>query len=350
MKLKHLLSGLSLLSITALHAQQLTSAILPAAGSSVIFGGNTSQTAIAPGPAGDGVTWDFSSLVSASSYTATFYGPNQNPTGLTCSGTTLTEADFASGNPSPVASTNFLTSASTYEVTCVNVPSQQVEYTYSNTQKLLSFPVSYQDNVSDNFSGTGTISGTPIITNGTMQYEVDGRGTLILSSGTYTNVLRIRRTSTQYVIISDPDFGDDTLNITTGTIYEFYRPGSKLTLLYTREQTQEIPLTGQSFTSYNFILQDGLNSISENLLVSPVELYPNPATGNATLAVNLKQQANIAYNVIDATGRTVRNFNQANVNAGQQNFTIDLAGLSSGLYMIHYTVNGQSGYSKLFVR
>lgn len=345
MKLKHLLSCLPVICVGALQAQ-LTNAILPATGQTISYTANTNATAYNPGPAGNGVTWNFASLTGGGTYTATFFAGNQNPSGLTCAGSTLAEADYQSSVITATA--NYQANANTYQNTCSNVPSQQLSYTYSNYFKVFDFPAALGDSVYDVFNGIGDYGGTPLVTNGYSSYKVDGLGTLVLSSGTYSNVYRVHRRTKQYVMI-DPDLSEDTLNITTGDIYEFYRPGSNLTLLVLRSQTQEVPLTGQSVTGHNFVQQDGLNSISEHLLAGPIELYPNPANGNANLAISLKQPADVSYHVMDAQGREIRSYSEPNA-SGSKNYSIDLNGLSAGLYVVRYGVNGQYQSSKLFVK
>lgn len=347
MKLKSLLLGASALCVGAMQAQ-ITSAIMPTAGQSLTLSANSSQTAINPGPAGTGQTWNFASLLTPVSYTSTFYAANANPTGMSCTGTTLAEADIQNG--SPVASTNLAVNGNGYQVTCVNVPSQQLEYDYSDPVKMLSFPLALGDSVYDTFSGTGDYAGTVLITNGYSYFVADGTGTLVLSDGTYTNTLRVRRHTVQYVIMTDPDFGDDTLNVTTGDFYEWYRPGDKLTLFIIKTQVQYVPLAQQSSTSISYSKQNGLNGISETLLGGPIELYPNPTNGNANLAITLKQTADVSYHVIDATGREVLAYNEPNVTPGAHSFTMALGGLSSGLYVVRYGVNGQYSSSKLYVQ
>lgn len=343
MTLKQLLLAVPVLACTAANAQ-LTSAVMPVAGDTIELSAKSLTSAAAAGPAGTGVTWDQSALVGNVDVTSVFYTANENPTGLTCGGATGAEADYQGLVVS--TSSNYVLNNSLWQVLCLNVPSQQTAYQYTDGVTMLEFPLAYGDSVYDTFSGTVFVDADQGTFTGYTWYKVDGSGTLVLNDGTYSNALRVHR-----VTVTTVFYLGDTLQTSNGETYEWYNATSKLNILQLKSQTDYIPILEQTQTSNLFVKQLATpTGISETLVQGTIDLFPNPATGNATLSINLKKQANVAYNVIDATGRSVRSFNQDNVEAGSQKFMVDVAGLSSGLYMIHYTVNGQSGYSKLFVR
>ncbi len=77
-------------------------------------------------------------------------------------------------------------------------------------------------------------------------------------------------------------------------------------------------------------------------------LYPNPATGPATLVYDLVRPARTAeYSVRDLAGRTVA---QQSLPTAQGLFQAELSGLAPGVYFLTLTVDGASQTNKLVVR
>jgi len=68
-----------------------------------------------------------------------------------------------------------------------------------------------------------------------------------------------------------------------------------------------------------------------------INLYPNPVSSNATLNYNSTDKNKILIDIIDASGKTVRSFALANIEDGENNFTLNTAGLSSGIYLLRAT-------------
>lgn len=94
------------------------------------------------------------------------------------------------------------------------------------------------------------------------------------------------------------------------------------------------------------------NSIDEiKGLLKELRIYPNPATNNAvTISYRLETSATVKIQVIDYLGRQVLSLNEENENSGEHEKQIDVAGLSSGLYLIVTNINGQVITNKLIKR
>lgn len=90
--------------------------------------------------------------------------------------------------------------------------------------------------------------------------------------------------------------------------------------------------------------------IHENALTSAKAsvVYPNPAKGNATLAIDLKDNAKVSVSVMNMVGQEVKN-TQAAAQVGSNNINIDLNGLSKGIYMVNVKVGNATSTKKLIV-
>lgn len=78
----------------------------------------------------------------------------------------------------------------------------------------------------------------------------------------------------------------------------------------------------------------GTTSIQENMSVNTVDIYPNPFDVNTTVAVSLTQASDVVINVYSTTGELVLSENKGQLNAGQQNITIDGSNLANGMYFV----------------
>jgi Secretion system C-terminal sorting domain len=75
----------------------------------------------------------------------------------------------------------------------------------------------------------------------------------------------------------------------------------------------------------------GLNSFT---------VSPNPASDMAKIGFNLSGSRYIAYEVRDMSGRLVDWKNMGQFSPGQQSFSLDLTGYSSGLYSVNIVIDG----------
>ena len=68
--------------------------------------------------------------------------------------------------------------------------------------------------------------------------------------------------------------------------------------------------------------------------VLDVQLYPNPAHSRTTLALDLRQAAEVRADVFDALGRHVLTLDAGRLGAGFQSLPVDLSGAPAGLYIV----------------
>ena len=91
---------------------------------------------------------------------------------------------------------------------------------------------------------------------------------------------------------------------------------------------------------------DGIDELDH--IVAEFEVYPNPANNNVNIKVDLKVNSEISLQLIDLSGKTVRTIDYGMLN-GFYVLPVDINGLTSGLYMLNFYVDGQMITQKLVV-
>ncbi len=87
--------------------------------------------------------------------------------------------------------------------------------------------------------------------------------------------------------------------------------------------------------TYNVTFTTGIDDI----LASNINIFPNPNSGSFQLAFDLKKASDVSVTVLNMQGKEVHAA-QFTGNAGSNNFSINVAGLSSGVYMVKTMVDG----------
>ncbi len=91
----------------------------------------------------------------------------------------------------------------------------------------------------------------------------------------------------------------------------------------------------------------GINQIASGL--ESLHFFPNPSTGEVTLELDLQQSGVVQVNILDALGATVWQ-RQLSGNGKQVRETLDLSGLSTGVYFLQVTTGEQGTTKKLILR
>ncbi|NNC85746.1 MAG: T9SS type A sorting domain-containing protein, partial [Bacteroidia bacterium] len=76
----------------------------------------------------------------------------------------------------------------------------------------------------------------------------------------------------------------------------------------------------------------GVNEI-ENPSLS-IGTYPNPATDELTISVNLEHNEELSFDVINTIGQTVLSIDETNYASGKSSFSINVKDLEDGIYLI----------------
>lgn len=78
--------------------------------------------------------------------------------------------------------------------------------------------------------------------------------------------------------------------------------------------------------------------------------YPNPAGETARVKFNLDHASNVSFQVMDITGALVLNVEEGRLPAGVHSTTLNVEGLTSGLYTYTIIVDGARATSKLVIK
>ncbi len=78
------------------------------------------------------------------------------------------------------------------------------------------------------------------------------------------------------------------------------------------------------------------------VIAAGINVFPNPATNMATVAVDVKHAGNVRVVVLDVTGKLVKEVANVYATAGTQSFGFDTEGMSAGSYLMHVTMDNRS--------
>ena len=92
---------------------------------------------------------------------------------------------------------------------------------------------------------------------------------------------------------------------------------------------------------------EGTTSIIEENNIS-VSLYPNPISSNATISVDLLENANATLEIVDVLGKTIMRENYS-LNSGNNTIGINVDKMTNGIYFAHLSINGEINTVKITV-
>jgi len=141
-------------------------------------------------------------------------------------------------------------------------------------------------------------------------------------------------------------FASPTTSSLTGSNVQGPRMTLPITVTTGNPYLQTSPFHWYMSADLNF----GAVGVSENALSSAVNsiIYPNPASNNATLNIDLKDNMDVDVVVLNTIGQVVKT-SKAQGLAGENNINVDLTGLSSGIYMVNVKVGNSTSTKKLIV-
>ncbi len=119
----------------------------------------------------------------------------------------------------------------------------------------------------------------------------------------------------------------------------------------------EVILSFKAISAYgNNLYIDNINiynntniGIQTSVETNAASIYPNPANEQLNLSLELAENANVTYVIINSLGQTVANENLGLMVAGAQNQSINVAELAQGLYTIQIQINNQTITKKLTI-
>lgn len=115
-------------------------------------------------------------------------------------------------------------------------------------------------------------------------------------------------------------------------------------------------IAGRSARSANHLYVDninigqstaGISSISS--AVSDISIQPNPAQGQATIAIMSSKANEATIDLVDMTGRSIKTIYAGQLPAGERAITFDTEGISSGIYLVRVS-DGKASVQHRFVK
>jgi hypothetical protein len=253
---------------------------------------------ISPGSSGAGQTWNLSAMNNNSTQTVT-----------------NSVSTVAGANIRQVWSTGVTMDLNVdntkFEV--VRQEAQGVGIPFSNPWIYYGFPMSLNTTGTDDFAASFTAQGTTFQRTGSSTWLVDGSGTLITPSGTFTDVLRIKLTS---------NYTDETAVIDLEYDFEAYfwvKAGYTQPLAQVEETTSTL-----GGGTAGFYLNPSPSGVSIETNEVSFNIFPNPAV-NVLNIMSSQSHAFQTLEIMDLNGRTIGQTSENN---------IDVSQLETGVYFI----------------
>jgi hypothetical protein len=90
-------------------------------------------------------------------------------------------------------------------------------------------------------------------------------------------------------------------------------------------------------------------SIEEIASLNSIQVMPNPFAGVATVSLELSENATVAINLFDISGRLVKNIANTNASVGHNQYTVNAADLSNGVYFVKTQIGSETKTVKLIL-
>jgi hypothetical protein len=97
---------------------------------------------------------------------------------------------------------------------------------------------------------------------------------------------------------------------------------------------------------HGFFNSTGVNQVAA-AAAATLDVFPNPATTQFSLRLNLEQRAGVTIELFTLNGEKVSVLANEKMNAGLIQKTFDATAFIPGLYIVKTTVNGNSSFSRL---
>jgi hypothetical protein len=220
-------------------------------------------------------------------------------------------------------------------------------FQYTNSQKVLSYPITYNTSFTDDMAGSYTILTFTNNRTGTATFLADGYGTLIMPTGTINNVLRIKYTQSFFDVI---DYGTGPITSTSETTtYNWIVEGNKNVLVSISYITTSV--LGLTFNTKSVSYYPGFVS-TEDLLSSnsKIQLFPNPTVNNALINVNLEESGFVNLALYSTSGQQVKVIDCANVPAGMYSRQVNLEDVPDGVYFIKMKMDNRDLFTRKIVK
>jgi hypothetical protein len=204
---------------------------------------------------------------------------------------------------------------------------------YPNPVTFAQRPLHYKDSMTDYFSDMFTYGQYDFTGGGTITLVADGWGKLILPSGTFKNVLRVKISQQQ----SDTLQMVGSVQNTNITMYAWFDNAHSSALLKI-----DSTVSGASAPekSVQYLVGERYTAIVKARNVQTLGIYPNPADEVIGFSSPVKGRANIT----NTLGQTVKT-----MDVEKGNNTADVSDLPAGLYILNISDRDYYGVGKMLI-
>lgn len=199
---------------------------------------------------------------------------------------------------------------------------------YSNPEFIYKFPLSRNDSIADYSCYSTVLSTFYDELCGESDLKFDGTGTLMLPSGTYTDVYRL---------VYNNYYHRQSLSDTIYTKSWFwYKKGVHFPIAeYVR-----FTMSGIDYVTINLLHPSLFNGVSNIENQTNLVVYPNPTSGKLTIKNLEKSLEGFTIRIYDLNGKQVIS---EQIEYSTLEINLDLHGLKSGCY--YYSIGNESEYS-----
>ncbi|MBK9285192.1 MAG: T9SS type A sorting domain-containing protein [Sphingobacteriaceae bacterium] len=297
---------------------------------------------VVPKNTGAGLNWDFGAFTQTTvNAISTYSNAGSIPSASNFPGSTLVELQGADklfwksvASPTPQ-----------FELLGMEQVSGVV-LSYTNSAKVIEWPVAMGYSVTDFYSGTLSVGGNTGTVDGTITTQATGTGSLNLPGNfPMNNILQIKMTQTLQLLV--PSFG--YTNDINSTDYSYYQTGQKfplVTVSYERE-TETIVTPTVNFTVKIHVNNAVLTGLNEKNFDATFQIFPNPAKD--AFHVNLYNNSNedSFIEIYSVTGKMEKKIILDNVSTIKTD--ISIRDLNPGVYLVKTTVGPRQSTRKLIV-
>ena len=289
-----------------------------------IYTAALSFMAVSPGTSGLNQMWDLSGLNDY--WIATSTSTIVSPEGLP-GAENFPNATHA--NPTDGQESIAYISYGNNKIEMVGVYNPYAIKIYPNPKSNIEFPLSFQTSWSDTYEMNATADdGTFTQEIGTTTSIVDGSGTLITPTGTYTDVLRMKQAIEKQVITSVD--GQVVSSYTNALVdYMFLKAGYAVPLAI----VADVNSSGiGSWASYSISSIVGLDKLSP---VNELTIFPVPVINNFTINMDLEASTEVTFNLFSLDGRMIAQLGKDLLPSGYNTRALRLPkNTASGVYLL----------------
>lgn len=214
---------------------------------------------------------------------------------------------------------------------------------------IIKYPTTYGDTWSDEYAGVSSgFGGSSNFAGTTGTWTADGYGTLVLPSGTITNVLKIHLESVESNVV------DGVVHEAVTTFDDFIKPGFGYFVLRMKKYAEYndgvlVPVDPIFDPNRTFpvAITDATVGIGGELASSiGIEAYPR----GRSLAIVFGASGRATVELYDVMGRRLRSMDAGELAPGIHRREIDVDGFAAGQYTVVVRMSdGQRGTKKVFI-